>query len=220
MEKKQFVVIGMGRFGQSVAKCLSGLGVDVLAIDMDEELVEDIAPHVTHAVQADVTDEQALEAVGLRNFDVAVVTIGDNVQASVLVTMLCREMGVQYVVAKAQSELHARVLYKTGADRVVFPERDMGVRVAHNLVAPRTLDYMEIAGDLRIVEIAAAQYWVGKSLTQLDFRRNYGVNILAIKPAEAPANLAPHGENVIQKDDTLIISGDKDSIARFERETS
>ena len=170
MAKKQFVVIGMGRFGQSVARGLASLGREVLAVDNDEALVAEIAPHVTHAVQADATDEKTMIALGIRNFDVAVVAIGIDIQASILVTMLCKELGVGFVLAKAVSELHGKVLYKTGADRVVFPERDMGLRVAHNLANSNILDYIEIAGDLRIVDISALPEWENKSLLELDLR--------------------------------------------------
>ncbi len=216
MEKKQYVVIGMGRFGYSVATCLAGLGEDVLAVDMDEDRIADIAPHVTHAVQADSTDEKALQALGIGNFDVAIVSIGTNLQASIMVTMLCKELGVKYVLAKAQSDLHAKVLYKTGADKVIFPERDMGFRVAHNLSASNVLDYMEIAGDLRIVEIMATQGWTGKSLIELDFRVRYGVNIIAIKKQNDEMNTAPQGTDVIERSDSLIVVGEKDAIEKLE----
>ena len=216
MAKKQFIVIGMGRFGQSVAKALASLGQEVLAVDSDETLVNDIAPYVTHAVQADATDEKALAALGIRNFDVAVVTIGDNIQASILVTMLCKEMGVGCVLAKALGELHGKVLYKTGADRVVFPERDMGMRVAHNLADSNILDYIEIAGDLRIVDVAALPAWENRSLGELDFRKKYGVNVIAIKKKNKEMNTIPHGVDVIEKDDMLIVVGNKDSIVRLE----
>jgi trk system potassium uptake protein TrkA len=216
MAKKQFAVIGMGRFGQSVARGLASLGQEVLAVDSDEALVNEIAPYVTHAVQADATDEKALAALGIRNFDVAVVTIGDNIQASILVTMLCKELGVGFVLAKAVGELHGKVLYKTGADRVVFPERDMGLRVAHNLADSNILDYIEIAGDLRIVDISALPSWENKSLEDLDFRRKYGVNVIAIKKKNKEMNTVPHGVDIIEKDDMLIVVGNKDSIVRLE----
>jgi len=215
MAKKQFVVIGMGRFGQSVARGLASMGQEVLAVDNDEALVAEIAPYVTHAVQADATDEKALIALGIRNFDVAVVGIGIDIQASILVTMLCKELGVGFVLAKAVSELHGKVLYKTGADRVVFPERDMGLRVAHNLANSNILDYIEIAGDLRIVDISALPEWENKSLLELDLRKKYGVNVIAIKK-NREINGSPQGANIIEKDDTLIVAGSKDSIARLE----
>lgn len=216
MARKQFVVIGMGRFGQSVAKGLASLGQEVLAVDRNEAMINMVAPHVTHAVQADATDEKALAALGIRNFDVAVVTIGANIQASILITMLCKELGVGFVLAKAQNELHGKVLYKTGADKVVFPERDMGMRVAHNLADSNILDYIEIAGDLRIVDIAALPTWENKSLMELDIRKKYGVNVIAIKKKNKEMNTVPHGVDMIDKDDMLIVVGNKESIARLE----
>jgi trk system potassium uptake protein TrkA len=214
--RKQFVVIGMGRFGRSVARGLAGLGQEVLAVDNDEAMVNMIAPYVTHAVVADATDEKALEALGIRNFDVAVVTIGDNIQASILITMQCKELGVAFVLAKAQNELHGKVLYKTGADKVVFPERDMGLRVAHNLADSNILDYIEIAGDLRIVDINALPGWENKSLADLNFRRKYGANVIAIKKNNREMNTIPQGTDVIEKDDKLIVVGTKESIAHLE----
>ena len=216
---KQFVVIGMGRFGQSIAKCLSDMGEDVLAVDMDEDVIAEMSKYVTHAVQADATDEKALAALGLRNFDVAVVTIGSNIQASILITMLCKEIGVKYVLAKAQNDLHGKVLYKTGADKVVFPERDMGFRIAHNLSASNILDYIEIAGDLRIVEVATIDAWADKSLIELNLRTKYGTNIIAIKKPYGEMNTSPYGADIIQKGDSLIVVGNKGAIAKLEKVT-
>jgi trk system potassium uptake protein TrkA len=216
MSKKQFIVIGMGRFGQSVAKCLTNLGKEVLAVDNDPDLINDIAPYVTHAVQADATDEKALTAIGLKNFDVAVVTMGANMQASILITMLCKEMGVNFVLAKAQNEIHAKVLRKTGADKVVFPERDMGMRVAHNLADSGVLDYVEIAGDLRIMDLSVVDGWLGKDLIGLNFRQKYGVNIIAIKKHNQEINTSPHGADILEEGDTLIVAGNKESISRLE----
>lgn len=219
MDNKQYVVIGMGRFGTSIATCLASLGKDVLAVDTDENRIAEIAPHVTHAVQADSTDVNALKALGIEHFDVAVVSIGGNIQASILVTMLCKELGVKYVLAKAQNELHGKVLYKTGADKVVFPERDMGIRVAHNLAASNILDYMEIAGDLRIVDIMAIKAWTNKSLMELDFRKRYGVNVIAIKHQGEDMNTSPLGTDVIEAKDSLIVVGKKEAIEKLETAT-
>jgi len=216
---KQYVVIGMGRFGLNIAKCLADMGEDVLAVDMDEDTIAEISKHVTHAVQADATDEKALAALGLRNFDVAVVTIGSNIQASILITMLCKEIGVKYVLAKAQNDLHGKVLYKTGADKVVFPERDMAFRIAHNLSASNILDYIEIAGDLRIVEIVALDAWAGKSLIELNFRKKYGTNIIAIKKPDGEMNTSPYGDDVLEKGDSLIVVGNKDDFVKLEKAT-
>lgn len=219
MERKQFIVIGMGRFGQSVARCLTAMGKEVLAVDKDEDFINDIAPYVTHAVQADATDEKALNALGLRNFDAAVITIGDDIQSSILVTLLCKEMGLDYVVAKAQTDLHAKVLLKIGADKVVFPERDMGMRLAHNLAAPNVIDYIQVSGDLRVLEVSAITAWAGKDLAELNFRKKYGINVIAIRKEDGKVNTAPHGEDVIDEGDVLIVVGQTADIARIEKVT-
>ncbi len=212
---KQFVVIGLGRFGSSVARNLYALGHDVLAIDKDEELIQDISDSVTHAVQADATDENALKSLGIRNFDVAVITIGSDIQASIMITLLAKELGVKYVITKAQNELHAKVLYKIGVDRVVFPERDMGVRVAHNLVSSNILDYIELDPDFSIIEITAISRWIGKTLEELDMRARYGVNVLAIKQGN-DINISPRGDDLIQENDILVVVGSNEDIKRLE----
>ncbi len=127
---KQFVVIGCGRFGSSVALKLTELGSEVMVVDNNEDTIQSISDKVIHAVQADATDENSINALGIRNFDVAIITIGSNIQSSILVTLMVKELGVKHIIAKAMNELHAKVLYRIGADRVVFPEREMGVRIA------------------------------------------------------------------------------------------
>ena len=164
MKKKQFAVIGMGRFGSSVAKTLYNLGYDVLAIDHDESRTDEVVEMVTHAVTADSTDEDALRSLGLRNFDVVVVAIGQDIQASILTTLILKEMGVGMIVVKAQNELHGKVLAKIGADKVIYPERDMGARVAHHLISPNILDHIELSNDYSIVDLEAGPGLVGKNL--------------------------------------------------------
>lgn len=212
---KQFVVIGLGRFGESVAKTLYGLGHDVLAIDMDEDMVQEISDSVTHAVQMDATDESALRTLGLRNFDVAVVTIGSNIQASVMVTLLVKELGVKYIIAKGQSDLHAKVLYKIGADRVVLPEKDMGVRVAHNLVSASILDYIELSPDYSIMEMKALEEWNGKTITELKLRSKYGINVMAIKKND-DINISPSADEIISVDDIIVAIGSAEDLAKIE----
>jgi len=213
---KQFAVIGCGRFGSSVARTLYGLGYDVLAIDENEDVIQNISDSVTHAVQADATDEASIKSLGIRNFDVAVITIGSDIQSSILITLIVKELGVKYVVAKAQNELHAKVLYKIGADRVVFPERDMGVRVAHNLVSSNILDYIELAPDYSIVEISALKDWEGKSLSELNMRARYGINVMAIKHG-AEINISPNALDTIRKDDVLVVIGHNDDVQKLEK---
>jgi trk system potassium uptake protein len=216
MTSKQFVVIGLGRFGTSIAKTLYSLGNEVLAIDPDEEIVQEISDSVTHAVQADGTDESALRSLGIRNFDVAVVTIGADVQSSVMVTLLVKELGVKYVVAKAVNELHAKLLYKIGADRVVFPERDMGIRVAHNLCSSNILDYIELSPDYSIMEVTAIEEWQGKTLKELNMRSKYGINVMAVK-RDNDINISPKADDVIRSGDVLVVIGGTEDLMVIEK---
>lgn len=215
MAKKQFAVIGLGRFGTSVAKTLYALGNDVLAVDSDEDMVQNISDSVTHSVQADGTDENSLRSLGIRNFDVAVVTIGSDLQASVMATLLLKELGVKYIIAKANNELHAKVLYKIGADRVVLPERDMGVRVAHNLVSSNILDYIELSPDYSIAEMVSPKDWHGKNLKQLSVRANYGINVVAIKK-DNDINVAPNAEDIIEPGDIVVAIGGAEELSKLE----
>lgn len=213
---KQFAVIGCGRFGSSVARTLYGLGFDVLAIDSNEDTIQNIADTVTHAVQADATDENSIKSLGMGNFDVAIITIGSNIQSSIMATLIAKELGVKYVVAKAQNELHAKVLYKIGADRIVFPERDMGVRLAHNLVSSNILDYIELAPDYSIVEIASLSEWEGLSLRDLNMRAKYGINVMAIKRG-TEINISPRATDMVKKGDVLVVIGHNDDIQKIEK---
>ncbi len=215
---RSFVVLGMGRFGQSVAKTLYELGYEVLAIDRDEEVIQYMTEHVTHAVIGDVTDENILRSLGVRNFDVAVVTIGGDLQASILVTLMLKEMGVKYILTKARSEIHARVLQKVGADRVIFPEQDMGVRVAHNLVSTNILDYIELSPDYSIIEIAVPEPWVGQTLVELNVRVRYGINIMAIKNGN-DINISPKADDKIKHDDVLVIIGANADINKLDKKS-
>ncbi len=215
---KQFVVIGCGRFGTSVAETLFNLGYDVLAIDKSPEKVQEMSNKVTHAVQADAIDEATLRTLGIRNFDVAVVTIGSDIQASIMATLITKELGVKHVIAKAQNELHAKVLEKTGADRVVFPEREMGSRVAHNLVSSNILDYIEFAPDYSIVEVTTTEEWEGKTLKELQLPTRYGMNVIAIKHGQE-MNISPYANDVILKGDILIVIGNNKDIRRLEKKS-
>ncbi|XZH16237.1 potassium channel family protein [Clostridium perfringens] len=215
MSSKQFVIIGLGRFGSSVAKTLYALGHDVLAIDSNEDLVQEISDSVTHAIQMDATDENALRTLGLRNFDVAVVTIGANIQASVMATLLVKDMGIKYIIAKGNSDLHAKVLYKIGADRVILPEKDMGVRVAHNLVSSSILDYIELSPDYSIIEIESPKEWYGKSMKELSLRSKYGINVMAIK-RNNEVNISPDADDVINKDDIVVAIGSAEDLTKLE----
>ncbi len=212
---RNFAVIGMGRFGESLARTLYTTGFEVLAIDLDQERIDTIAPYVTHAVQADGTDELALKALGLRNFDVIVIAMGD-MQSSILCTLLCKEMGVPYVVAKANNAAHAKVLFRMGIDKVVFPERDMGVRIAHSLVTGNILDYIELSPDFGLIETSAPKEWEGKTLQELNVRVRFGINIMAIKTDEGMI-IAPTSDDKINAGDILIVIGDNNALKRIEK---
>lgn len=203
---KQFAVLGLGRFGMSIAENLCQLGHEVLAVDADEELVQQVSPHVTQAVQADATDEEALESLGIGNFDAAIVSIGTNVRDSILVSVLCKEMGVPYVIAKATDELHAKVLRKVGVDRVIFPERDMGQRVAKSLVTTNLLDLAELADGYEIAEVMAPASWHGRSLMDINVRRRYGVSVIAIRRGDRLI-ASPGAEECPQSGDVLVLLG-------------
>ena len=212
---KNYVVIGCGRFGSSVAKTLYSLGHEVLAIDKNEEKIQNIAEQVTHAVEADCTDENVLKSLGIRNFDVAVISIGSDIQSSIMATLICKELGVQYVLCKAQNELQAKVLYKIGADRVVFPERDMGIRVAHNLVSQNVLEYIELDPHYSIAEIVAPSKWIGKTIGQLDLRANYGITVMAVKQG-ININISPEADDVLKAGDILVVIGKNEQINKVE----
>ncbi|MEC9488801.1 MAG: TrkA family potassium uptake protein [Halanaerobium sp.] len=206
---KQFIVVGLGRFGASVARTLSEKGYDVMAIDKDEELIQDLSSSVTHAVQANATDEEALKALGVGNFDVAVVSIGADVHSNILATLILKELGVPYVVVKAQNELHGKVLKKVGADKVVYPERDMGHRIALNLISSNVLDFIEFAPDYSIMEIIPPEEMVHQSIGDLQLRSRFGVNVLAINRKNGRNNVivSPSASDKIEQGDRLVVMG-------------
>ncbi len=214
-EKKQFAVIGMGRFGLSVASALSGMGFDVLAIDANEQRTQAVSNIVTHAVSADSTDEEALRALGIRNFDVVVVAIGQDIQASILTTLILKDLGGPLIVVKAQNELHGKVLNKIGADKVIYPERDMGLRVAHHLTSPNILDYIELSDEYSIAEMRATSAMLGKNLKELDVRAKFGCNVMAIKRGTR-MNISPTADDRLEEGDILIIVGQRNDLTKLE----
>lgn len=215
MAKKQYAVIGMGRFGSSVAATLTGMGFEVLAIDSSEQRIQESVNKVTHAVSADSTDEEALRSLGIRNIDVVVVAIGEDIQSSILTTLILKDLGVGTIIVKAQNELHGKVLTKIGADKVVYPERDMGQRVAHLLISPNILDYIEISDDYSIIEIKASDALIGKSLKQLDVRAKFKCNVMAIKTGTS-MNIAPYADDLIKPGDVLVIVGKNNDLTSLE----
>lgn len=213
--KKQFIVIGLGRFGSSVLIALTRAGHEVLAIDTDEEIVQKMSNVATHVVVADSTDEDTLQALGVRNFDVAVVAIGTDVEANVFTTMLLKNLGVPVIVAKAQNDLHGKMLEKIGADRVVYPEYDMGQRVAHNLITSSVLEYIELSPEVGIIELEAPRSLVGVNLIDANLRSKYEVNLVAIKSGETVI-VPPPPERPIEENDILVVVGTNQGISKLE----
>lgn len=215
MKSKQYLVLGLGRFGMSLAKTLCELGQEVLAVDADEEAVNAIAPYVTQALQLDATDETLLSDLGIENFDAAIVSIGQNTRDSILISVLLKELGVKYLVAKANDDLHAKVLRKIGADRVVFPERDMGARLARSIITPNVLELMNLSDDYQILEIRLPEKWDGNSIIGVNVRRKYGVNILAIHRRDRFL-VSPAADMLFEEGDTLLVMGKKEDIERLD----
>lgn len=208
---KQFIVIGLGRFGFSLAETLVNKGNEVLAIDISEERVDKISEVVTHAVVADGSKSEVLESLGANNFDVAIVSIGNDIHSSIMSTLILKELGVPKVVAKAVNNMHGKILSKVGADIVVHPERDMGKRVAQHLISANMLDYIEFTPDYSIIEMLAPETMLGRTLQDINLRSRFSVNVMAIKRGES-INLAPGGEDKILEGDILVIIGKNDQL--------
>lgn len=223
---KQFAVVGLGRFGSAVAKTLSEKGYEVLAVDSDEQWVQEVSGYVAHAVMINATDEKALRAVGIENVDCAVVAIGADVEASILVTITLKEIGIKEIIARAVTEIHGRVLEKIGATKVVFAERDMGIRVANALVSPEIIEYIDLSPEYSIFEISPPKDFVGKSLRDLDIRAKYNLNVIAIKrkvriksergfEERDKINISPAASDVIAEGDKLIVIGTDEAVAKL-----
>lgn len=215
MEGKQYCVIGLGRFGSSISKELMKLGYEVLGIDINEERVHEMTGVLTHTVVADCTDDEVLRSLGIRNFDCVVVAIGNDIQASILTTIVAKDAGVNKVVAKAITELHGKVLEKVGADRVVYPERDMGIRVAHQLVSPNLLDYIELSDEYTIAELSVPSKLDGLTLQGLNARAKYGCSIVAINK-KTEIIVAPTAHDTLAEGDLMVLIGTNEEIERFE----
>lgn len=215
--RKQFVVIGIGRFGSSVAVSLYESGFEVLAIDLDIEKIEEISNDVTHALSLDASDEKALESVNIRDYDTAIIAIGENIQESLLVTLLVKEAGVKEIICKANSRLHGKLLKKIGATRIVLPEQEMGLRVANNLKYQSLFDYIKISKDSSLVEFTAPKEWVNKTIGEINIRAKYEVTLIGIKfDQNSDMDLNINADTVIEEDDLLIIIGRDEKLAKLQ----
>lgn len=214
--KKQVAVVGLNRFGISVANTLYRLGHDVMVLDISEEKVQNMAQQVTHAIQADATNEAILKELGIGNFDIAIVAIGTDVESSVLSTILLKKLGVGYVIARAISELHGSILEKIGADSVVYPEREMGIRVAETVTLSDVSDYMAVAPGYGVARLTALPYLVGETLSDLGFgqKGKWEVAVLLIQ-REKEVIVTPGQGELIKPGDVLIIAGNDDKVEKL-----
>ncbi|MDO9576124.1 MAG: TrkA family potassium uptake protein [bacterium] len=216
---KQFGVIGLGRFGITVARALAKKGFQVIAVDSDEEKVRIASEFATVAVQLDATDTTSLQKVGLKDVDAAIVAVGEDISASILVTMICKDFGIPMVISKATDPLQGKILAKIGADRVVFPERDMGEKLAESLASPGIFDYISVSKDYSIVELSAPTTFCGKTIGEINLRAKYGVTLIAIKHKIPGIDerceptftediiIAPTSKDEIATGDTLVLLG-------------
>jgi trk system potassium uptake protein TrkA len=225
---RQFAVIGLGRFGYSVAETLIKKGYEVLAIDSDEAKIEAVSDFATYAVQCDATDVRALKAVSVQNVDVAVVSIGENIEASILIVMTLKELGVKEIMAKAVTRLHGKILTNMGVTEVIYPERDAAIRLAHRLISPNVLEYLELAQGYSIEEIEVPGQFVGKPLREASIRTTYGINVIAIKRRVTKLvrgewqnveemNVNPDAEDILQKGDVMVIVGKEEDLDRLSK---
>jgi len=213
---KSYLIIGLGRFGSAMAKQLCTLGAEVLAMDIRADLVQQVANDVTHAVVGDSKDKEVLRALGARNFDCAVIAIGDDLATSVLTAMNLKELGVPYIVCKAYDETHRRLLEKLGVDRVVIPEQEHAQRIARSLYSHNVLEYIELSAEYGILELPAPKVWIGKSLKELNVRAKLGVNIIAVENG-GKTNVSPAADYKIQEGDTMSILGDNVALEAVQR---
>jgi trk system potassium uptake protein TrkA len=212
---RQFVIIGLGRLGSAMVGTLTSLGHEVLGIDTNEELVQDLSAKFpdAHLVVADATDESVLHDLNVAQFDGAAVVIGENMEAGILATANLKEMGVPFVVARAISKLHARVLERIGADRIIEPEKDMGAQVARTMASPVVMDYVDLGGDEALIEAEVPKAWADKSLAELHLSRESGLTILAVKP-KGKAGTIPNADTVLREGDVVVVGGMKKNLDR------
>ncbi len=226
---RQFAVIGLGRFGFKVAEILAEKGAQVIAIDKDHALVEKARDIVTEAVQLDSTDEEALRESGVEGVDVAVVSIGEGVESSILTTAILKSFGIKEIVARASTKLQAQILKEVGATRVVFPEEDMGLRVANSILAPGVLEYIELGAHYNLAEIEVKGEFTGKSIKELDIKSKYGINVIMIMKrikqeagkegelVEKEIKELPTPDYVLREKDILVVVGDSKDIEALEK---
>ena len=215
---KTYLVIGLGRFGSAAAEELFDMGEEVIVLDDQEEVVRQMADQATHAAIGDARESAVLKAAGAMDCDCAIVAIGSDLAASILITMNLKDMGIPYIICKAQNEIYKRALERVGADRVLIPEKEMAVRLVRNLGPASFQDYIEFSDEYGIAEITPPKSWIGKSLRALNIRGKYHVNVLALKDAASEkVNITPGAEDVIREGDTVMIIGHNEDLALLQR---
>lgn len=212
--QKEYIVIGLGRFGSSVAMQLEANGCKVLAIDRNERRINQIAEYVTLAMCVDVTNEDALMELGGRNFDGAVISIGHSLDASVLAAIWAKEQGIRQIVAKAYDDMQGKILTKLGVDEIVYPEKEMGVHLANNLAFNNLLDTTELTSDYSMADVGVLKSWIGKNLKELNLRKKYGVNVIAIKRGGALL-INPSADDPTQNEDVFVLLGKNNTLKRI-----
>lgn len=208
---KQFAILGLGRFGQSIAKTLIDNGCDVLCVDKDADRVNEMSKYAWNVSRADVTDVHAMGSLGLNNFDVVIIAIGENMEASIMATLITKEMGVDFVIAKAKDSLQQSILEKVGADKVILPEREMGVRIATNLISTSVIDFINLSEKFAIAEVEPKSSWIGISLKKSNIRATCGLNIVAIKRNDKII-VSPGANEIISEEDVLVVIGESSDI--------
>lgn len=213
---KSFVVIGLGRFGTAVAEELYALGHEVLAIDREEGCAQRVSEIVTHTIIADAKDESVLQSIGVRNFDGVIICMTD-IEDSVMIALTLKDMGAKYIIAKSKSKQHSRMLELIGVDRIVFPEQDMGVRLAQTISSRRALDFIELSPEYAIVELPLPNVWQNKTLAEIGARKRFGINVLAVRRGEKEICVSPQAEFLLKHRDVLIVVGKNQNIRKLEK---
>ena len=211
MKHKTIAVIGLGRFGSTVAKMLASMDHEVLGVDIDPEVVQKISPFITHAIVADTTDEEAIKALALSQFDIVIVAIGDNIQANLMTSMLLKEMNMPYVVSKAENALQGKMLKKMGVDKVIYPEYDVAQRLAQSLTRDHVMDYLQLSKNISLIEIKMPTFLVGSNLKDSNLREKYNLNAVGIRRGE-DLEVPPNPITILGEDDKLLVIGNNSDL--------
>lgn len=218
MMKKQYAVFGLGKFGHSIAVTLENLGCDVIVVDNSAEKIQEVADLVSYAIKADIEEPDVIRSLGARNLDGVIVAVAENLEASIMATIISKEMGVPYILAKAQNDLHATILKKVGADAIVYPEKEMGTRIAKSLVSTNFADWIELSTDYSLVETEIPDAWKGRTLIDLRVRERFNVNIIGIIGADGEVNVALDPSKPFPENGIIILVGSNKALQKFKKE--